>query len=379
MEKEPAIYYDASFQIVAPHRGMATYLNGFLDALSQIGENITGLAPRGLSVKKKNRIVLFGFKNILLWEQFSISRFIKRNKVSCFIFPYNTGPFVTNVSCTSVLFVHDLIFMESLSAVPLSSSLKQTVGRFYRRLTSPAMIKKANFIITVSEYSKSKILDRFPLSSPRITVIPNCIDTVDKAAIENAGERGNYFLNIGGDAPHKNTEFLIRGYSALPLEIKKLYSLKIGGVSNSSNKRKLIGLIMQLNEDANIHIEEFVRPEDMEALYKNAFLFIFPSLTEGFGIPLLEAMKYGCTIVCSNTSSMPEVCGKAAFYFNPTNQQSFVGAVVDACTNSNLRIVKKKEAAKQIDYYSRQNFNLKVQDWFNENIKINNKLYLTDI
>lgn len=369
MNKEQIIYYDATFQIIAPHRGMATYLSSFLNALASNGENIKGLAPAGLSGNYRKNIVYYGLSNILFWEQFSISKFINRNKVNCFIFPYNTGPVFSTLNCTSVLILHDLIFMEPFSKIPLSKSLKQIIGRIYRRSTGPRMIKRANFIITVSNYSKERIIESFKIDESKIAVIQNCIDGYDKINGVNDKENKDFFLNVGGDAPHKNTVFLINGYANLPVEIKMKYSLKIVGISNMANKKILTDLIKSLNEESNIYIYEFVDDAQLEILYQNAFLFIFPSLTEGFGIPLLEAMKFGCSVACSNTSSMPEVCKDAAFYFDPTNMQSFIEAVCVACNDHKLRTIKKEEGAKQIDFYSRSNFNRKVLDWYEENIK----------
>ncbi|GEO11628.1 glycosyltransferase family 4 protein [Segetibacter aerophilus] len=363
------IYYDATFQILAPHRGMAKYLNGFLKALSENGEKAQGLAPSGLKRKGDESVTCYGLNNILLWEQLSISSFVKKNKVSYFIFPYNTGAVFSPLSCKSVLILHDLIFMESFSSVPTSKSFRQIVGRFYRRVIVPRIIKKASFIITVSNYSKEQIIRQFNVAEKKICVIPNCIDTTHEAEAHKEKDSEGYFLNVGGDAPHKNTAFLIEAYATLPEEIKKKFSLKVVGISNEANKKTLHHLIRSLHEEHRIIIEKYVNDEQLEKLYRNAFIFIFPSLTEGFGIPLLEAMKCGCSIVCSNTSSMPEVCREAAFYFNPHDTQSFTNAVYLACTDKALRAAKKEEAIKQLDYYSRKNFNKKVADWFTSNIR----------
>lgn len=367
--KKQEIFYDATFQILAPHRGMATYLNNFLQALSLSGLNITGLAPYNLKGRQEGNITYYGLNNILLFEQFSIPAFTKEVPVDFFIFPYNTGPVFKKLNCRSVLFLHDLIFMEPFSKIPLSNSIKQTIGRCYRRVAGPRMIRKADFIVTVSEYSKKRIIEECKVSEDKITVIPNCIDISPGDERLEEKDRLGYFLNVGGDAAHKNTVFLIEGYSKLPAEIKEKHSLKIVGIANGSNKQVLKQLIKSLSEEDNITIEEFVDDYQLEQLYRGAFIFIFPSLMEGFGIPLLEAMKYGCSIVCSNTSSMPEVCGDSAFYFDPKNIQSFLNAVCLACVDPGLRQAKKKAAIQQIQDYSRINFNKKAIDWVEKNIR----------
>lgn len=366
MQKIRNIYYDATFQILAPHRGMATYLNGLVNALSSHGEHLKGLAPSGVKSVENKNVTRFGFKNILLWEQLSLSKFINNHAVDLLILPYNTGPIFMPLHCKTVLILHDLIFMEPLSKIPLSKNPKQIIGRFYRRATVPRIVRKSDFIITVSEYSKSKIIEHFKIDDQKIAVLPNCIDVGNKDNEFCEVVTQSYFLNVGGDAPHKNTVFLIKGYAMLPADIKAKYGLKIVGISNPKNRNKLLQLISSLNEEANIIIENFVDDEELEKLYRNAFIFLFPSLTEGFGIPLLEAMKFGCSIACSNTSSMPEVCKEAAFYFNPCELQDFVDTVTLACNNNELRLAKKMQAIKRVQFYSRNNFNKKVIDLFNK-------------
>jgi glycosyltransferase involved in cell wall biosynthesis len=367
MNKKERIFYDATFQILSPKRGMATYLNNLLEAFALGGEQVTGIASSGLVNSQKENVIYVGLKNFVLWEQFSIPAFIKKNRVKLFVFPYNTGPVYFAIKCKSVLILHDLIFMEPFSKIPLSSNLKQIIGRFYRITIGPRMVKKTDLIITVSEYSKKKIIEKFNIKADKITVIPNSIDVSCEKQATPENLTRDFFLDVGGDAPHKNTAFLIRGYSMLPQEIKNRYSLKIVGVTNLSNKKELIRLIESVGEERNISVEKFLEDEQLIELYQKSFLFIFPSLIEGFGIPLLEAMKFDCTIVCSNTSSMPEVCDEAAFYFDPTDLQSFVVAITYACNNTELRQSKRQHAIKQLNYYSRENFNRKALDWLKKN------------
>lgn len=361
---EHNFFYDATFQVLAPHRGMATYLNEFINALKRNEVLMTGLAPSHFKLINTSHIVTYGFRNILLWEQFSIPAFLTKTRVDAFIFPYNTGPVFKQISTASVLIVHDLIFMEPVGNVPSSRSLKQFIGRVYRRFTVPRIIRRASYIITVSEYSKQKITKRFAIDHSKVTVIPNSIDTRMKV-VEETLER-KYFLNVGGDAPHKNVVFLIRAYSKLPVAIKGAYSLKLVGISNKANKVRLLKTIRKLGEQENIFIEPFIDTEALIKLYRETLLFIFPSLVEGFGIPILEAMKYGCAIVSSNRSCLPEVCGNAAFYFDPTSIESCVEAITLALRDKAKRDLKIENASNQLEMFSRGNFEKKVNNWYNE-------------
>lgn len=360
-QKKYKIQYDATFQILAPHRGMALYISQFIEALSTENREITGIAPTGTLAAEGKTVKSFGFKNILLWEQFSINKNLKENVPDVFIFPYNTGPVFFRPKTKYILILHDLIFMEPLNKIPFSKNLRQIIGRLYRYLVVPKMIRKAHHIITVSEESKRKIIKKFGKKN-NISVIPNSIDISDKSLNPPWHER-EYFLNVGGDAPHKNTAFLIHGYSNLNAAIKEKFPLKIVGISNVGSRRHYNNLIRSLNEQNNIILEPYLDKEELVKLYQKAKLFVFPSLLEGFGIPLLEAMKYGCTILCSNVNSMYEVCGNAAYYFDPLSLEDFKEKVLEAINNVNEVPDMVSKAAKRLENYSKENFVKKVEKW----------------
>src|SRR5262249_26954971 len=151
-----------------------------------------------------------------------------------------------------------------------------------------------------------------------------------------------YFLAIGPTYPHKNFEFLIETYNELNSEIKKSHRLLIvGGLKGYLGEIKR--LVNELNLENNVKFLGYVPAEELPSLYQNAECLIFPSLYEGFGFPLVEAMACGCPVLASNTSSMPEICGDAAIYFDPTNKQSLKKAIEEIIGNEKTKkdLIKK--------------------------------------
>jgi|GEM_PF-186117 len=369
-EKKETFYYDAYNLFAAPNRGMAKFTTALLDVIKASGrfEDVKGIAPEHYSVAENdNEYVFYGYLNPLLYEQISLVKYLKKHKPDYFLFPYNTCPVVKVKGVKYIVVVHDLIFLQSLSEMPLSKSLWQNLGRFYRRFTISFALRNADSIITVSEYTRRKIADTFKIQTSAITVIPNSVSHLKAAEGLDKQDTGRaFFLCVGGDSPNKNIDFLIHSYAGLPAGIKEKYILKIAGLKYASNIQRLEEMIASFNESDNIVLLPPVEEEVLTGLYRNCKMLIFPSLEEGFGIPLLEAMYYGSNIVCSNASAFPEICGDAAFYFDPTDKQSLQHAVIECIDNTVIAAEKKQYASDRVQLFSRQAFNKKVTGWLRE-------------
>lgn len=255
------------------------------------------------------------------------------------------------LSDNQIITVHDLI---SLHYKNISSH-----QRFYFRNILPFLLKKAKLIIAVSENTKKDIIHFYNCPSEKIKVIYNGFDHLCYVPEENNDEViykkygvKNYFLAVGPTYPHKNFEMLIRSYAELDIKIKKQHPLVIAG-----GKRKYLQSIRLLVEEIklqeHVHFLGYVPIENMPSLYRKAFALVFPSLHEGFGIPLLEAMGCGCPVLASNTTSIPEVCGDAAIYFNPMDMSSLVSSLQSFVNNNELRTVfveKGKQRARNFSW-----------------------------
>ena len=252
------------------------------------------------------------------WEQLSLPKAANEVGVELLHCTSNTAPIRCNIPL--ILTLHDIIFLEPRDKQ--NKSLYQNMGWFYRRMVVPRILKKCRRIITVSEFEQNNIISKLGLPRKQVAMIYNGyndwfrpMEDTDCVFAKYMAERG-YLFFLGNTDPKKNTERTLIAYSKY--------------LERSSVKRKLLMAdldrhylndIIERNHIENIlsHIEMpgYIVNTDLPYVYSAAFAFLYTSLRESFGIPLLEAMACGTPVVTSNTSSMPEIAGPDAILVNP--------------------------------------------------------------
>ena len=263
------------------------------------------------------------------------------------ISPTTHGSFI---SSNQVITIHDLISLRYKNI-----SVHQ---RFYFKYFLPFLISKAKLIIAVSGTTKKDIVSYLKCPEEKVRVVYNGYDHTNYFAIggnqhliERAYGVKKYLLAIGPTYPHKNFETLIQAYKELDDSVRIQYPLIIAG-----GKKKYVNtlkdLVKKLDLEINIRFIGYVPIELMPSLYREAHVFIFPSLYEGFGIPLLEAMACGCPVITSNTSSMPEVCGDAAIYFDPLDKNALKNAVMNLTRDKKLWNEMRERGIEQSKKFS---------------------------
>ncbi|STR45486.1 glycosyltransferase family 4 protein [Iodobacter fluviatilis] len=198
--------------------------------------------------------------------------------------------------------------------------------------------KTSKLILTVSEFSKCRLQKFINVSEEDISVLYNGsghitgvisdVNVLQKFGI-NAKE---YIFAVGSLNPTKNLSNLLTAFKEISEKLN--VTLVVAGGCNTS--------VFQSNFDSSSPFERvkfigYIPDEELKALYENALAFVFPSTYEGFGIPPLEAMECGCPVIASNLASIPEVCGDAAYYFDPLDIASITEAIEEIIANSKLR------------------------------------------
>lgn len=265
-----------------------------------------------------------------LWEQIALPRAVRKLGADLLHCTSNTAPLWCSVPL--ILTLHDIIYLEPRQH--RSPSLYQEMGWHYRRLVVPRILKKCRKIITVSRFECNRIRETLHLPEEQITAVYNGYSThfhkmehPDREVVRKYIPEEGFLFFLGNTDPKKNAARTLKAYS--------LY------LEQSAVKRPL--LIADLKEEyiddllcqegittikPYLSFPGYIDNRDLATLYNAAFAFLYPSLRESFGIPMLEAMACGTPVITSNTSAMPEVAGPGAILVNPQEPREIADALL---------------------------------------------------
>jgi len=228
----------------------------------------------------------------------------------------------------SVVTVHDL----ALNIFPEFS--KRLLGEQWSRYKALRTFHRATRVIAISQNTANDIHKYYQIPPEKIRIIYNGVgeeffsaplpDSLKSVRARYAIPPGDYILYVGGSDLRKNLESLLKAFSMLLRKIQQITLVATGGMGRKA--KEIYQSISNLGLERNIVITGHVSDQDLRQLYAGTRLFVYPSLYEGFGIPILEAMSSGVPVIASNTSSIPEVAGDAAYLIDPYN----IGALADA-------------------------------------------------
>jgi glycosyltransferase involved in cell wall biosynthesis len=338
--------------MVGPYRGMGRYAHALLEP---VASEVQALLPRDFPHAVYSTVQA-GASFFPYWEQVVLPKLCARHGIDHLLCPYNTAPLHLPPSTHLTLVVHDLIYLEPWHRLPPSVSAYQTLGRVYRRLVVPRVAARAAGLLTVSEYTKNQISERFSIAKQDIRVIPNSLDA--EWYVEAPlpwSERQPYLLTVAGEAPSKNLASLIRAFAAFRHAAGKAANectLRVVGIK-PAYQRHFQRIAAAVGVASWVAFEPFLDEPALRRLYREAWLFVMPSLYEGFGIPLLEAMASGTPVVCSSTTSLPEVVGDAGWMFDPRDVDDMASTLHSAWMDQRGRLERSDLGLTRARCYSR--------------------------
>ena len=288
----------------------------------------------------ENYAVPFSNENHVLgdpWEFFLLPGSLRNRGVDLFHGPaFMAPPF--HRGFRSIATIHDLVAFHHPQTIP-------TKYAYYMRFLIGLMIRKATCIITDTKVIRQEIIDEFHVSQERVFAVPIAVSDLfrpvtDPARIRHIKERfgikKHYFLHVGNIEPRKNLTSLFLAFRRIREKIRKDYQLVVVG-----KKGWLYGDIFETLRESgltdDVVFTGYVREEDIPVLYSGAEFFVFPSLYEGFGLPVLEAMRCGTPVLTSHVSSMPEVAGEAALYVDPCSVEDISEKVLKLAYDDTLK------------------------------------------
>jgi len=259
------------------------------------------------------------------WEQGALPRAVRAADVDLLHCTSNTAPLRLGVPL--VLTLHDVIFMEGPALWRRGGTWYQRLGTLYRRWLVPALMQRTAALATVSTYERNRIAARFPSLTGRVHVVPNGVDTrfapVTSTRARHATRQrydlpDRYLLFLGNTDPKKNLRGVLRAYATYVEAAADPLSLVIADYAPHRLQTDLAALDVSGTLARHIHLPGYIRHTDLPAVYSMAALFLYPSLRESFGMPILEAMACGTPVITADAAAMPETAGDAAVLVDPT-------------------------------------------------------------
>lgn len=297
--------------------------------------------------------VLVEARPYTLKEQIFLAKALFKHRADLVHFPsINTPIFYFGRYIVTVhdLIKHDFKGVETTTKSPAIYWLKQFVYSISFRLT----IRRAVKIITPSETVKGQLIKRFNLDEAKIEV------TYEAAVLGGKGDNKSKIYNnynlpskfaiyTGNGYPHKNLKRLINAWKEIYQKTGTHLLLICGRTVFSARLQKII----DLNQAKNyIHLKGFLEDEELEQYYSKALIYVFPSLSEGFGIPGLDALNCDLPLVCSDIPVFREIYGEAACYFNPQDEKDISQKISAVINNHRLKQKLIKQGREQAKRYS---------------------------
>jgi len=298
----------------------------FPDRLDLFSNSAVRLIPEAVQP-----ISLKGHLNRFSWAQFTLPGIIHRDKIDLLLNTYVDGPLFLPVP--QIITIHDLL--------PLIFPQEYPRQRLYFKTCVRTLANKAKIVLTCSEHTKKDIVRCFGISPLKIRTVHLGFDPTHfyprKASAQVKGLTGGlpYILYLGNLLPHKNVSGVIRAFANISKKFPHL--LLIAGNKDPRYFPGLQALTKSLEVNQRVVFLDYLTYAQIPELLSSCDVFVFASLYEGFGLPLLEAMSCGAPVVTSNSSSMPEVCADSAIYVNPYSYESISEGIKKVLSDNALR------------------------------------------
>lgn len=323
--------------------GVHRYAFEICNKLHEMGVDFHVAVPKEIhpDYKFSFKVVKCGSFNTHLWEQISLPRYLKHIGSPLLISFTGCGPL--NYS-NQIMTIHDV------SHERYPEWFSKNYYRFYHYMM-PRIGKKAHAVLTVSEFSKKEIVDTLGINAEKIHVVHSNVPFHNKPSKEEIlsftrnPEAEKYILAVSSMDPRKNFIRLVEAFDKIKDKSVKLYIIGMSFKAfNTPDLQKLIG--------ENVHLPGYISDEKLQTMYQNALLSVYPSLYEGFGLPPLESMTYGCPVINSDIPALREVSQDAALYVDPYNVDDITQKIEQLLVDEPLRKELQEKGLLQIKKYS---------------------------
>jgi glycosyltransferase involved in cell wall biosynthesis len=242
--------------------------------------------------------------------------------------------------------------------VPALNTFRHPMDYLFYRLAL-AGLRQADALVAISEYTKRTLIEVLGLTAEQIHVVYPAVDHEkfrsrvvpttfhDKYSLDRGQ---HYILFVGSEDPRKNLDTAIRAFARVKQQVPDVKLLKVGASQFTQERRKLQALITELGLQEDVLLLDYVPDEDLPLFYNLADTCVMPSLYEGFGLPMAEAMACGTPVICASVGPLPEVVGEGGIQVNPFDVQALSDAMLKLLKSQDerhrLKCAGQKQAAK---------------------------------
>ncbi len=266
--------------------------------------------------------------------------------------------------------------MTVLDLIPFILTEQKHKHLLFLKTLFPMALKKGPQIIAISENTKRDLIRLFSVPENNVTVIPlaNPVGRLfpnDTVLIKKKYNLDRYIFCLSNNDPHKNLARLIEAFSLI--KDRSHCHLMIAGYQNPAHQEKLDRLVLEKKIGNRVRFLGHVSDEELQTLYRECEIFVYPSLYEGFGLPPLEALSYGVPTIVSRSSSLPEVVGEAGLYFDPQSVQDMGEKMLQLLMDEKLKAKLRDLGVKQAQLFSWEKTASETIRVFHRMIRLNEK------
>jgi glycosyltransferase involved in cell wall biosynthesis len=313
-------------------------------------------AVKKLNIENKNNFEIVSLRsaNKFIWNLWTLPQYLKKNPVDVYHTQY-VVPFFVSKKIKIVTHIHDVSF----NAYPELISKKDL---FFLKILIPWSLKRADRIIAISEFTKKEIIKYYSINPEKIEVVYNAISDdfsvsdFSPEILEEVRRRynlpENFILYVGTMQPRKNIPRLIETFSIIKNKIPEIKLVLVGDRSAHNFDKKIDEAISKNNIRDSIIFPGYINQEDIAEVYNLSRIFVFPSLYEGFGIPILEAMSQKIPVLLSDIPVNHEIAKDAGLYFNSESLDEISEKLYNSLTDENLRNKLKDLGFQRVKFFS---------------------------
>lgn len=276
-----------------------------------------------------------------------IPMWARKDAISAFWGPRHQIPLFMPNEVNTVVTIHDLVFKDCAQTMRFP-------GKQIEAFFTPRAMARANCVAVVSNFTHRRLAEYYPQFADKVAVIPGA-SLLQGATSQSEAEAGAisvpaYFLFVGTLEPRKNLPRLLRAFRRFVEETASGLSLKIAG-NVGWGGQNIAGMVKELGISDRVELLGRVSDDQLRGLYSNAHTLLMPSLYEGFGLPVIEALSCGVPVVTSENSAMSEVAGPAAHYVDPLSEEDIFRAMERMVSDAESHVELKNRALDRVGVY----------------------------